>query len=96
MDNISLHCVFAISIAECPVLPDPLNGEVTLTGFSVGDSSFYSCDDGFELVGNSPRTCQSNNAWSGEEPMCRRTSLVIIFCLHIMIWQNFPNRYNIE
>ena len=80
------------------MLPDPLNGEITFTGFSVGDSAFYSCDDGFELVGNSPRTCQSNNVWSGEEPMCIRTSLVIIFCvyIYIMVWQNFPNMCNIE
>ena len=87
MANISLHCVFAISIAECPVLPDPLNGMVTVTGLSARDVATYSCNVGFQLVGNSQRTCQTVGEWSLEPPICIRTSLVIIFCV-IMNFQN--------
>ena len=30
----------------------------------------YRCSDGFELIGNSTRTCQASGDWSGEEPTC--------------------------
>uniref|UniRef100_A0A1X7VTZ5 Sushi domain-containing protein n=1 Tax=Amphimedon queenslandica TaxID=400682 RepID=A0A1X7VTZ5_AMPQE len=32
----------------------------------------YLCRQGFELVGNRERVCQSNGQWSGQLPICRR------------------------
>ena len=63
------------------MLPHLLNGKVMVTGFSARDVATYSCDDGFELVGNSQRTCQTVGEWSLEPPICIRTSLVVIFCV---------------
>ena len=30
----------------------------------------YECEMGFQLVGSANRICQSNEQWSGQEPMC--------------------------
>ena len=51
----------------CPPLSDPPNGDVT---WPVGSVATYTCNSGFELVGNEMRTCQSDGIWSGEEPVC--------------------------
>ena len=74
-------------------MPDPPNGMVSWTSLTVGDVANYMCSDGFELVGNMMRTCQSNNVWSGEEPMCRRMSfkmnikaiIIVIVTMFIII-----------
>ena len=62
----------------CPSLPDIPNGSVTESGFTTGDTATYSCDEGFELVGESTRECSSDSTWSGEAPVCR--SLAGITC----------------
>ena len=31
----------------------------------------YSCDEGFELVGESTRECMNDSTWSGRSPTCR-------------------------
>ena len=54
----------------CPSLPDPPNGIVSVTGFSVGGVATYICNEGFELVGSEVRMCQGDGEWSGEEPQC--------------------------
>ena len=56
---------------ECPQLATPPNGMVTWNSLVVGGVTTYTCADGFELVGSMTRTCQSNDTWSEEEPMCR-------------------------
>ena len=55
----------------CPQLATPSNGMVTWNSLVVGGVATYTCADGFELVGSMTRTCQSNNTWSEEEPICR-------------------------
>ena len=82
----------SIRAAECDNLPDPPFGDVSLSGNSVDDVATYVCDHGFELVGQSTRTCQQLNAqtadWSGEEPVCRCTyafSLIIFTHKHTLI-----------
>ena len=62
----------------CPSLSDPLNGGVTWTSLSVGSIATYTCNSGFELVGNEMRTCQSDGVWSGEEPVC--TGMLMLSC----------------
>ena len=60
----------------CDNLPDPANGDA----FSVegsygnvatgdGDIAYYSCNAGYEMVGNN-LTCLSNGSWSGLPPTC--------------------------
>ena len=74
--NIKCSVLRSIHAAECDDLHDPLFGNVSLSGNSIGDVATYVCDPGFELVGQPTRTCEQLNPqtadWSGEEPVCRR------------------------
>ena len=58
----------------CPSLTPPTNGSVEINegGRDVGSEATYDCDEGFELEGPQRRTCQSNGAWSGRVPTCKR------------------------
>ena len=63
---------FVLSNTVCPGdLTAPTNGAVTVNGVRTGDKAVYSCEDGFELVGDVMRTCMSNSQWSGEPPVCQ-------------------------
>ena len=59
------------SAVFCPLLPVPLNGTIDPTSNTIGSIASYSCDVGYELVGNMMRVCQSNGMWDGEDPQCR-------------------------
>ena len=62
---------------DCGSLPDPTNGTVTLTaGASLGQNVTYSCNTGYNLVGDSIRTCQATGNWSGNEPTCQGTYVI--------------------
>ena len=61
----------------CPELPNPTNGEVSLTGNTVGSLASYSCDLGFGLVGFSTRICQPIGQWSGQAPTCQRMYMTL-------------------
>ena len=68
----SLSAMF-VSLAltvDCGNLNDPSNGQVTLTGTTVGSLATYQCNSGFSLVGNMERTCQDDGSWSGTDPIC--------------------------
>ena len=66
-----------IGSVTCDDLSDPRNGNVDLTGVTVGSRATYSCDRGFELKGDQSRTCQSNGRWSGNNPFCKGDFLAI-------------------
>jgi hypothetical protein len=40
-------------VSMCPTLSDPANGNVELSGISLGDTAEYTCNNGFNLVGES-------------------------------------------
>ena len=57
---------------DCGSLTDPANGRVDHTaGISLGHTATYSCNTGYNLVGDSTRTCQATGNWSGSEPTCQ-------------------------
>ena len=66
-------CVSLFLIAvDCDTLADPINGQVTHTaGTTLRQTATYSCNTGYNLVGNSTRTCQATGVWSGSEPTCQ-------------------------
>ena len=74
---ISLHVIFIILIVvDCGNLTDPANGQVDLTsGTTFGQTATYSCNTGYNLVGDSTRTCQATGVWSGSAPTCQGTLL---------------------
>ena len=68
---INLHVIFLILIVvDCGNLTAPANGQVTLTETTFGRTANYSCNTGYNLVGNSTRTCQETGEWSGSVPTC--------------------------
>ena len=57
---------------DCGSLTDPANGQVDLTaGTTFGQTATYSCNTGYNLVGDSTRTCQATGVWSGSAPTCQ-------------------------
>ncbi|XP_019614492.1 PREDICTED: E-selectin-like [Branchiostoma belcheri] len=55
---------------QCPVPTSPPNGAVSYSSRYDGDVATFSCDPGYNLVGSSTITCQSNLLWSGGPPTC--------------------------
>ena len=63
---------------SCPPLTAPDNGIIDCTGSQFEDTCTFSCDDGYEPTGSENRTCQSDQTWSGTEPMCVQGMLRVI------------------
>ena len=57
---------------DCGNLTDPDNGQVDHTpGTTIGRNAAYSCNTGYNLVGDSIRTCQATGEWNGSAPTCQ-------------------------
>ena len=59
----------------CPSnLEDPQFGRVEIVGDgTLGSTAVYSCDLGYQVVGETERQCQLNGligVWDGQEPTC--------------------------
>ena len=67
---LSIPLLFTPSVVDCGGLSSPQNGQVILTNTTFGSIATYQCDDGFNLIGDMQRMCQSNGEWSGNEPTC--------------------------
>ena len=65
--RILLH--FSIALM-CPVLGNPANGRVSVTGNSPGDTATYTCDVGYNLVGAQNLTCGGDGMWASP-PFCQ-------------------------
>ena len=61
----------------CPTLSDPANGNVELGGISLGDTAEYTCNNGFNLVGESVLICGADGQWIGDSPVCEGRHLSI-------------------
>ena len=66
------------------------NGMVTFAGTSVGDTATYSCDPGFELIGNATTTCtlvDANSAlFTPAQPFCYSTTVTrVVVCFVICV-----------
>ena len=62
-------------------MTDPANGQVDHTaGTLLGQNATYSCNTGYNLVGDSTRTCQAEGDWSGSAPTCQGVLLYSV-CL---------------
>ncbi|XP_019614693.1 PREDICTED: fibroblast growth factor receptor 2-like isoform X2 [Branchiostoma belcheri] len=49
------------------------NGQITANdGFCFGKNIQFSCNPGYDLVGDSWTTCQKNGSWDREVPTCKR------------------------
>ncbi len=72
------HVIEFYSAALCDNQVDIDNGMATFTGNSIGDVATYTCNVGFELIGNGTATCTLVDMDSAEfqpaPPSCRRES----------------------
>ena len=52
-------CIYLLlTVVNCGNLTNPTNGQVSYTaGTTLGQTATYSCNTGYNLVGNSTRTC---------------------------------------
>ena len=74
--SILLHVVWLLisPAVVCSTLTQPTNGDVNLTGTTLGQRATYTCDTGYNLVGGSTRMCQATGVWSGSAPTCQSES----------------------
>ena len=71
-DELRLSYVFlSLTAVDCGNLTDPANGQVNHTsGTTFRENATYSCNTGYNLVGDSTHTCQATGNWSGSAPTC--------------------------
>ena len=62
--------VAAIGCRDIDVLP-PENGKRVANDFSVGSTVTFSCNQGYELIGDTVSTCQTDRQWSRMVPICK-------------------------
>ena len=70
--NLQTFCFVAL----CSNPDDITNGMMTLTGNSVDDTTTYTCNSGFELIGDVTSTCTQEDmnfaTFLPAAPVCRR------------------------
>ena len=67
------------AVVDCSTLNAPANGQVSHTaGTTFGQMATYSCDVGYNLVGDSNHTCRATGVWSGCAPTCQGMLLLEI------------------
>ncbi len=67
---IYLILYFIISAIDCGVLSNPVNGSVEIPLTTFNAIITYTCNDGYTLKGDTTRTCESDEQWSGSAPVC--------------------------
>ena len=68
--NLTFIC-FHSTVVDCTTLNATINGQVShLNGTTFRQTATYSCNTGYNLVGDSTRMCQADGMWSGSEPTC--------------------------
>lgn len=52
--------------------PPPAVDKAIMEGskFGIGDAIFYTCEEGYDLVGDFTRVCQQDGSWSNKAPEC--------------------------
>ena len=60
-----------MAVVDCGALTGPANGQVVFTSGTFGQTATSSCNTGYNLVGDSIHTCQSEAEWSGRAPTCQ-------------------------
>ncbi|XP_072038779.1 uncharacterized protein [Amphiura filiformis] len=61
----------SMNVINCGVLNSPTNGRVVVSRANVGGVAYYSCNDGYMVMGLDRRVCQGNGQWFGMAPSCQ-------------------------
>jgi len=64
---------------DCGSLDVPRNGSSFGNKTFFPNSIVFKCDEGFQLLGSSMRTCLSNGQWNGNRTICQGQYLAVIF-----------------
>ena len=65
------------TVVDCGPAPVPTNGQTSAPDGTIFNRQvWYSCSDGYDLVGSESATCLANGQWSPVAPTCRR-----MYCL---------------
>ncbi|XP_023241847.1 C4b-binding protein beta chain-like [Centruroides sculpturatus] len=64
--------IVTVTAQICPQPAIPLYATVALSNENItaGTAATYTCDDGYQLFGQSSMTCGADGKWSGELPYC--------------------------
>ena len=62
--------IFPNAVVDCSSLTAPENGLVNVPTTIFNSTATYSCNDGYNLVGDTTRTCLASGNWSGDDPNC--------------------------
>ena len=66
-----IYIPLILTVVDCGNLTHPANGQVDHTaGTTFGQTATFSCNTGYNLVGDSTLTCQATGNWSGSAPTC--------------------------
>ena len=68
---IVMYILLLSTAVPCVALTNLANGQVGSTGTTFGQIATYSCNTGYNLVGNNTRMCQATGVWSGSAPTCQ-------------------------
>ena len=75
-----LDVFLLLTVVDCGNLTDPANGQVDHSaGTTNGQTAVYSCNTGYNLVGESSCTCQAEGDWSGSAPTCQGMLLYYVY-----------------
>ena len=73
---------------NCGTLTNPTNGSVNHTaGTTYGQAATYSCNTGYNLVGDNTRTCEATGVWSGSTPTCQGMFLLVSHIYSYTQWR---------
>lgn len=70
-----------VTCSQPPNIANGLHSGQSLTKFSVGVTVYYSCKDGYALVGNMSINCTETGVWSRPLPRCEGG-----WMLHCSVW----------
>ena len=72
------------SIVRCIGLTNPTNGQVVVSGITTGSTATYSCNSGYQPIGDSSRTCQNSGQWNSTAPTCVQPNPVFERIMYIV------------
>ena len=92
--NVTVDSAPACKPVPCPEISAPDNGQVRVIRDNVdigsratfGDEAEFSCDTGYQLIGDVAIACQSDGRWSGSRtPHCRRKWATVTYIVFLLI-----------
>ena len=65
-----LLCLLSLSLASCPTLPTPGNGNFSQLTTAAGTTMYVICDYGYQPRTKTNLTCLVDGTWDNDVPVC--------------------------